>query len=161
MCAAGFSKIISAALSEALGRALRTLGFNPALVPVLAWAEITLGVWLLSGRYVAAAGSALAGVLAVFSMALIRLYYRGYSGSCGCFLLSTNRVSRVDVARNLLFLLLAVVVTTSSTPNGCIVTWLGVSELSLWLVAGALTGLSLFVLAFLVQVKRITASRPT
>lgn len=82
---AGLRKLHSGAAFE---RALAEL-VRPSRVPWLKRAipvsELVLAAWLLSGSSPRAAGAAVVGVLALFSLALVRLARAGRSTNCGCF----------------------------------------------------------------------------
>ena len=56
-----------------------------AVARCLPWAELALGLWLLSGLYLRLAALLSTLLLAVFYIAMVRLYLAGGGIDCGCF----------------------------------------------------------------------------
>ncbi len=51
----------------------------------LPWAELALGLWLISGKWLRLAASAASALLAAFIVVLARSYAKGMQIDCGCF----------------------------------------------------------------------------
>lgn len=156
LCVAGLSKLVSSSLFDALRMVLHSFGISRALGRLLIFSEIALGAWLISGRHETAAGILAALMLLGFLCGLVVLMRRGYAGSCGCFLGARDSVGRSDLLRNLCLMLVATVVAIFSGPNLCATSRLAISEASLWMMAGAVTGFAISVSAFLSEVRVLT-----
>ena len=51
----------------------------------LPWAELVLGLWLISGKWLRPAASAASALLAAFIVVMVRSYAKGMQIDCGCF----------------------------------------------------------------------------
>jgi cobalt-zinc-cadmium efflux system protein len=51
----------------------------------LPWAELVLGLWLISGKWLRLAASAASALLAAFIVVMVRSYAKGMQIDCGCF----------------------------------------------------------------------------
>jgi uncharacterized membrane protein YphA (DoxX/SURF4 family) len=51
----------------------------------LPWAELVLGLWLISGKWLRLAAPAASALLAAFIVVLVRSYAKGMQIDCGCF----------------------------------------------------------------------------
>ncbi len=52
---------------------------------VLPWAEVLLGLWLITGRWIRLSASLASSVLLVFLAVMLQSYFRGMRIDCGCF----------------------------------------------------------------------------
>ena len=77
------------------------------LASYLPWAEVALGIFLLTGWKSRHAGLVATGLLVVFLSALTITYARGIDADCGCFA-SSERISPRTITRDGLLLLPAV-----------------------------------------------------
>jgi putative oxidoreductase len=67
------------------------------------WAEVVLGIWLLSGFRIRLAATAASGLIVFFIVILTITYARGIEADCGCFG-SGDRISPFTLLRDSLFL---------------------------------------------------------
>ncbi|MBC7354593.1 MAG: DoxX family membrane protein [Desulfomicrobiaceae bacterium] len=85
-----------------------------ALVPVVAvvlpWLELLAGLCLVLGVRAKAAAWTVAGLLAMFSVAVASVLWRGLPVGCGCFEASGEPASWLTVARDLVWLGMALYV---------------------------------------------------
>jgi hypothetical protein len=157
MSAAGVSKLLSRSLRESLHEVLQQFGVHkvPLAVSLLAVGELALGGWLVSGDSVSAAAVTSSVVLSLFCVALIVLAYRGFDGSCGCFLGGGKRVGIADVVRNGVFLAVSVPVSAWPRGNQCLSQLLRGTEADVWVIATVLTACFVGASAIVEQIRRL------
>jgi uncharacterized membrane protein YphA (DoxX/SURF4 family) len=74
------------------------------LATYLPWAEIALGLFLLTGWKSRLAAAAAAALLSVFIVAMAVTYFRGIEADCGCFGIG-EKISLGTIGRDALMLL--------------------------------------------------------
>jgi uncharacterized membrane protein YphA (DoxX/SURF4 family) len=74
------------------------------LATYLPWAEIALGLFLLTGWKTRLAAAAAAALLSVFIAAMAVTYFRGIEADCGCFGIG-EKISLRTIGRDALLLL--------------------------------------------------------
>lgn len=128
---------------------------SPLGISFLAVAELALGVWLVSGHFVTAAAITSFAVLSVFCAVLLVLLYRGFNGSCGCFLGGGKRVGIRDVVRNGVFLAVLVPVAAWPSGNECVSQLLSGTDADVWTIVIVLTTCVVGASAILEQMRRL------
>ena len=76
----------------------------------LPWAELALGLWLISGWWLRVASSAASALLAAFIVVLARAFAKGMQIDCGCFG-SGDPLSAYTLARDGGLLALSLILT--------------------------------------------------
>ncbi len=84
----------------------------------LPWAELALGLLLLSGKWQRVSASAAAGILSVFFVLMVRTYLQGLSIECGCFG-SGDPISPRTLARDGLLLACAAMLAIAAFRRPC------------------------------------------
>jgi len=157
MGVAGLSKFLSASLREDLREAVDALGIRSSaiVVVVVATLETLIAAALLWGVYVSLAAAALVCLLTFFSIALVILKRRAFSGGCGCFFSTTHALSWRGVLRNLFLLGIALTIAIEPSSDKCAAALLQVSEGLLWSIAGGLIVFAVVFLMFVPLVRQI------
>lgn len=73
----------------------------------LPWLELTAGVMLILGIRARAAAAVITGLMAVFTVAVIVVLYRGTPIGCGCFTGQESQITIATVFRDLAWTLMA------------------------------------------------------
>ncbi|MCC7174068.1 MAG: DoxX family protein [Bryobacterales bacterium] len=84
----------------------------------LPWAELALGLWLISGVWLRWAASAASALLAAFLAVLVRSYVKGMQIECGCFG-PGDPLSAYTLARDSTLLLLSLLLTALAFRRAC------------------------------------------
>ncbi len=90
----------------------------PAMAALLPFVEVGLGLAVVLGVWTRAAAIGIAGLLAVFTVAVVAAFARGIDVACGCFGGGGAPIGWLTVARDVGLLAAAIALVVLSPPGG-------------------------------------------